>query len=37
MGQQLSPEDVDGMMREVDVDGDGHINYVEFVKMMHEK
>uniref|UniRef100_A0A915KZF2 EF-hand domain-containing protein n=1 Tax=Romanomermis culicivorax TaxID=13658 RepID=A0A915KZF2_ROMCU len=31
---QFSEEEVDEMIREVDVDGDGQINYEEFVHMM---
>jgi hypothetical protein len=27
-------DEVDEMIREADVDGDGHINYEEFVRMM---
>ncbi|KAI6213368.1 Calmodulin [Aphelenchoides besseyi] len=34
MGQQFSEQEVDEMIKEVDVDGDGDINYEEFVKMM---
>ena len=30
-------EEVDEMIREADVDGDGQINYEEFVKMMMSK
>ena len=30
-------EEVDEMIREADVDGDGQINYEEFVKMMMAK
>lgn len=37
MGMQFSEEEVDEMIREVDVDGDGEINYEEFVKMMTAK
>lgn len=33
-GETLSDEEVDEMIREADVDGDGQINYEEFVKMM---
>ena len=36
--QGLHPdEEVDEMIREADVDGDGQINYEEFVKMMMAK
>jgi calmodulin len=34
LGEKLSEEEVDEMIREADVDGDGQINYQEFVKMM---
>lgn len=34
MGMQFSEDEVDEMIKEVDVDGDGEINYEEFVQMM---
>merc|ERR1712146_314179 len=34
MSEKLTDEEVDEMIREADVDGDGQINYEEFVKMM---
>ncbi|KYQ99709.1 calmodulin [Tieghemostelium lacteum] len=37
LGEKLSNEDVDDMIREADLDGDGQINYDEFVKMMISK
>lgn len=33
-GEQLTDTEVDEMIREADVDGDGQINYQEFVRMM---
>eukprot|EP00438_Fugacium_kawagutii_P009822 Skav212323 [mRNA] locus=scaffold3374:166035:166867:- [translate_table: standard] len=35
--EKLTDEEVDEMIREADVDGDGQINYEEFVKMMMAK
>merc|ERR1739845_21182 len=37
LGEKLTGEEVDEMIREADVDGDGQINYEEFVKMMMAK
>ncbi|EZG72286.1 calmodulin [Gregarina niphandrodes] len=37
LGEKLSPEEADLMISEADVDGDGQINYEEFVKMMMAK
>ena len=34
LGDKVDPEIVEKMIREGDLDGDGHINYEEFVKMM---
>ena len=33
-GEQLSDNEIDEMIREADTDGDGYINYKEFVEMM---
>ena len=33
IGEKLSDTEVDEMIREADVDGDGQINYEEFVKV----
>ena len=37
LGEKLSDEEVEEMIREADVDGDGQINYEEFCKMMLSK
>ena len=37
LGEKLTDEEADEMIREADVDGDGQINYEEFVKMMMSK
>ncbi|GLU19067.1 hypothetical protein SLE2022_353350 [Rubroshorea leprosula] len=34
LGEKLTDEEVDEMIREADVDGDSQINYAEFVKVM---
>merc|ERR1712172_185172 len=34
LGEKLTDEEVDEMIREADIDGDGQINYEEFVAMM---
>ena len=34
LGEKLTDEEVDEMIREADVDGDGQINYDEFVDMV---
>merc|ERR1711865_1194211 len=34
LGEKLEDEEVDEMIRESDVDGDGQVNYEEFVRMM---
>ena len=34
LGEKLSDKEVDEMLKEADKDGDGHINYEEFVIMM---
>ncbi|RLM98436.1 uncharacterized protein C2845_PM06G33360 [Panicum miliaceum] len=34
LGEKLTDEEVEQMIREADVDGDGQVNYDEFVRMM---
>jgi len=34
LGEKLTDEEVDEMIREADVDGDGQITYEEFVQML---
>merc|ERR1711879_401121 len=37
LGEKLTDEEVDEMIRGADIDGDGQINYEEFVKVMMAK
>jgi len=37
LGERLTEEEADEMIREADIDGDGYINYHEFVKIMMTK
>ncbi|XP_052767660.1 calmodulin-like [Mya arenaria] len=37
LGEKLTDEEVDEMIREADIDGDGQVNYDEFVTMMTSK
>ncbi|KAI9625338.1 hypothetical protein H4Q26_016361 [Puccinia striiformis f. sp. tritici PST-130] len=37
LGEKLSDQEVEEMIREADVDGDGQFNYEEFVRMMLSK
>ncbi|XP_035680773.1 calmodulin-A-like isoform X2 [Branchiostoma floridae] len=37
LGEKLSDEEVDEMIDEADIDGDGHINYMEFYHMMSKQ
>ena len=34
IGEKLTDDEIDEMIMEVDIDGDGYINYEEFVFMM---
>lgn len=34
LGERLTQEEVEDMVKEADIDGDGQINYEEFVRMM---
>lgn len=34
LGEKLTEEEVEEMIREADVDGDGQVNYEEFVNMV---
>lgn len=34
LGEKLTDEEVDEMIREADIDGDGQVCYEEFVKMV---
>ena len=37
LGEGLTPEEVEEMVKEADLDNDGQIDYDEFVKMMLSK
>jgi calmodulin len=37
LGESLTPEEIEEMVREADIDGDGQINFNEFIKMMMSK
>ena len=37
LGEKLTDEDVDEMLREADIDGDTQVNYEEFVRMMTQR
>jgi len=34
LGEKLTNEEIEEMIKEADIDGDGFINYEEFVRMM---
>lgn len=34
LGEKLTDEEVNEMIREADIDGDGQVNYEEFVRIM---
>ena len=34
LGEKLSPEECQELMNEADIDGDGNVNYEEFVTML---
>ena len=37
LGEKLNDDECDQLVDEADIDGDGQINYEEFVKMMMSK
>jgi len=37
LGENLTDEEINEMIREADDDGDGHVDFDEFVKMMQTK
>ena len=37
LGDKLNDEEMDEMIREADIDGDGQVNYEEFVNVMTSK
>ena len=37
LGEKLSEEEVEMMIKEADIDGDGLVNYEEFISMMNAK
>ncbi|XP_027718167.1 calmodulin-2-like [Vombatus ursinus] len=36
-GEKLTDEEVEEMIKEADIDGDGQVNYIQFVEMMTAK
>ena len=37
LGEKLTDDEINEMISEADADGDGHVDYEEFVKMMSSK
>ena len=37
MGERVTHEEVDAIIKEADIDGDGNINYAEFFTMFNKK
>jgi calmodulin len=37
LGEKLTDEELEQMMREADIDGDGELNCQEFIRMMNAK
>jgi calmodulin len=37
LGEKLSDEEVEDMLKEADLDGDGMVNYIEFVAILTAK
>ena len=37
LGEKLTDEEVDEMLREADIDGDTQVNYEEFVRMIIQR
>ncbi|GLJ54714.1 hypothetical protein SUGI_1175330 [Cryptomeria japonica] len=37
LGEKLTPQEIEEMIKEADTDGDGQVNYEEFVRMMLAK
>ena len=37
LGDKITEEEIDEMLRDADIDGDGYINYEEFVRMIMNK